>query len=97
MSIRRRIDRLTMGRMLAGAVPETILVNPPYEQLSGPELEAHRAAVRRVAANPRGYLIIFRGDDGADPLAELLGPDDPVVTRQRGPGIRIERSYGMAG
>ena len=106
MTLRNRVDRL--ASMAGAGLPEVVRVAPEdWDGMSPAELEAHRAHVRRVAMNPRGLLVCVRrvspsGIPGClqyapDPLTELLGPDDPAVTRHRGPGVTIARSYGVTG
>lgn len=94
MTLRNRLDRLE--NMTGAGLPELVRVDREgWESMTPGELEAHRAQVRRVAMNPRGVLIILQDEGDPDPLAELLGPDDPAVTRHRGPGVTIARSYGL--
>jgi|GEM_PF-2091257 len=79
--MKERLRRLESAR---GGLPVTIRVNPHGDP-------AHVAEVRRIGALPTGYLICTTDDD----LAALLGPNDPVTLRHRGPGITIRRSYGL--
>lgn len=82
--LKGRISKLEAIRHGAYALPVVLRVNPQGDA-------AHAAEVRRVGALPNGFLICFRDVNGPDPLAVLLGPDDPV-TRQH--AININRSYG---
>ena len=96
--LKSRIDGLSEARRLAGCVPESITVNPwklTLGEMTPDEIEAHKADVRRVAANPQGMLILHLGPGDAGPLAELLGPDDPLVLKlAKETPIVIKRSYG---
>ncbi len=108
MTLRNRLDRLE-SMSGAGAL-EVVRIDPDeWHGMTPRDLEAHRAHVRRVAMNPRGMLVCVRRvgvspsgipdylQDSPDPLTELLGPDDPVTLRHRGPGVTIARSYGVTG
>ena len=94
MTLRNRLDRLES--MTGAGLPEVVRIDrEDWDGMTPEELEAHRAHVRRVAMSPRGILVCLQDEDSPDVLAELLGPDDPAITRHRGPGVTIARSYGM--
>lgn len=82
--LKARIEKLESARGGKSDPPVILRVDPHGDA-------AHAAEVRRVGALPNGFLICFRDVNGPDPLAVLLGPDDPV-TRQH--AININRSYG---
>jgi len=87
--LRTRIEQLER-KSRGGRPPEVVYVVPDH-----PDRGAHTPEVRRIGALPNGYLVCFQEVGGADPLAALLGPNDPVTLRHRGPGITIRRSYGL--
>lgn len=83
--------RARIKKIEASRYPEELIwVLPPYEELTGEALAAHRLAVLRVAKNPRGILLCR--DPGQ--LRALLGPDD-YATIPAHPTITIRRSYGL--
>lgn len=86
--LRTRIERLER-KSRGGRPPEVVYVDPDH-----PDRDAHIAEIRRINALPNGYLVCFKEVGGPDPLAALLGPNDPVTVRHSGPGITIRRSYG---
>jgi hypothetical protein len=92
MSLKSRLDHIELSRH----VEEMALLTPKYWPMKTPEeMAALRAHVRRVAMNPRGILVCRPSEACPDPLAALLGPDDPATLRHRGPGVTIARSYGV--
>lgn len=108
MTLINRVARLE--GMTGPGLLEVVRIDPDeWEAMSPEELNAFRAHVRRVSESPRGFLICVRRvgvnpsgipdclQDSPDPLAALLGPDDPAVIRHRGRGVQIARSYGTAG
>ena len=93
-ALKSRIERIEGSRNRGKR--EIVRVDPEaWEAMSPEELERHRADVRRAMSNPAAVLIVMADEGDPDPLAELLGPDDPAVIRNRGPGVTIARSYGM--
>jgi len=82
--LKSRIEKLEAAQGGAAALPVVLFVNPQGDA-------AHAAEVRRVGRMPNGFLVCYRDVNGPDPLAELLGPDDPLTRQQ---AVCIERSYG---
>ena len=96
MNLRTRLDGIE-GRRNRGT-REVIRIDPEaWPRMAADELADHKANIRRALANPAAILIILADEGDPDPLAALLGSDDPALIRHRGQDVRITRSYGTAG
>ncbi len=94
MNLRARIERIE-SRQSQGTT-EILRIDPEaWESMTPEELDAYRARVRDALGNPGAIFIVMMDEgDTNDPLAELLGKDDPALKSRRRKA-RISRSYGL--